>query len=55
MWEGTALPHSGQDLSTGLRQRFEARRMRLFILEVFLFGTAMAGKLLVSELGSGGF
>ena len=41
MWEGTVLPHSGQDLSCGLRQRFAPRRIRCFILDTLRFGTAM--------------
>ena len=44
MWDGTLLPHSGQVLSTGLRQRLAPRRMRCFIFDVLRFGTAMAKK-----------
>ena len=49
MWEGVVLPHSGHLLSFGLRQRLAPRRMRDFILEVRLFGTAIALNLLFVE------
>ena len=41
MWDGTALPHSGQVLSCGFRQRLAPRRMRCLLFEVLRLGTAM--------------
>ena len=41
MCDGVVLPHSGHLLSLGALQRFAPRRMRDFIREVRLFGTAM--------------
>ena len=47
MWEGTALPHSGQLLNFGARQRLPVRRSRFFIFDVLRLGTAMVAKWVV--------
>ena len=41
MCEGTLLPHSGQLLKIGARQRFAPRRIFWRLLDWRLFGTAM--------------
>ena len=41
MWEGTRLPHSGQSLKIGARQRLAPRRIFWRLLDWRRFGTAM--------------
>ena len=41
MWDGTLLPHSGQLLKIGARQRVAPRRIFERLFDWRLFGTAM--------------